>query len=113
MEKIISACGLVCSGCEAYLATKDNDDELRKATSEKWSTMYGADINPEAINCTGCMEEGVKLGHCGECKIRVCVIAKGYQNCAPCDEFPCEIVNMIYKMAPEAKKNIEEIKEKL
>ena len=44
MEKIVAACGLVCSGCFAHKATLKDDDVLRAKTAEFWSTIYGADI---------------------------------------------------------------------
>ena len=55
MEKLISCCGLNCATCEARIATISNSDELRKATAEKWKTLYNApDMSPDMINCTGC-----------------------------------------------------------
>ena len=70
MEKLIACCGLNCATCEARIATVKNDDELRKITAEKWKTLYNApDMSPDMINCTGCREEGVKLGHWSMCQI--------------------------------------------
>ena len=108
MEKLISCCGLNCSECEAQIATMNNDDELRRATVEKWTTLYNAtNLTIEMINCTGCRQEGVKLGHCAECKVRVCVHSKGYETCADCEDLEaCEIVGSIHKFAPDALQNL-------
>jgi len=35
MKKHIAMCGLDCSSCNAFIATKINDDGLRKKTAEE------------------------------------------------------------------------------
>lgn len=108
MEKLISCCGLNCATCDARIATMSNDDELRKATAEKWQTLYNSpDISPSMINCTGCREEGVKLAHAGMCEIRKCVNTKGFGTCAECSDLEtCLLVSPIHKHVPEALLNL-------
>ena len=108
MEKLIACCGLNCDTCDARIATVQNNDELRKATAEKWQKMYNAPSFPvEAINCTGCRMEGVKFSHCNACEIRICVQKKGYETCGDCFEMDsCEIVAMVHKHVPEAITNL-------
>jgi uncharacterized OsmC-like protein len=108
MEKLISCCGLNCAECEARIATLANDDKLRAETAEKWRVQFNAPEMPvEAINCTGCREPGVKLSHCKDCQVRNCVISKGYNTCADCDQLEtCEIVSQIHKFAPSALENL-------
>jgi hypothetical protein len=107
MEKLISCCGLNCAACDARTATINNDDELRKATAEKWRVAFNPDITPEMINCTGCREEGPKFSHCSMCEIRKCVNAKGYKTCGVCDELEtCSIVGGILKAVPDALANL-------
>jgi hypothetical protein len=108
MEKVIACCGLNCAACEARIATINNDDELRKATAEKWKTIYNVpDMSPEMINCTGCREEGVKLGHWSMCQIRVCAASKGFDTCGDCDEMEtCNLISPIHSFSPEAKNNL-------
>ena len=111
MNNLIACCGLNCETCDARIATVANDDDLRSKTAEKWSSQYNSpEILPEMINCTGCREDGVKLGHCTECKIRNCVISKGYQTCADCQEMEkCEILAPIHKFVPEALNNLKSL----
>jgi len=111
MEKIIACCGLDCATCDARIATLKNDDELRKATAEKWKTMYNApDISITAINCTGCREEGMKFSHCGVCEIRNCVKAKGFNTCGDCSEMEtCIIVSGVHKYVPAAVMNLKNL----
>jgi hypothetical protein len=108
MEKLISCCGLNCATCEARIATLANDDELRKATAEKWKVMFNVpDLDYQLINCTGCREEGVKLSHCYECEIRKCAMAKGLETCGQCSDLgECKIVASVHKFAPEALDNL-------
>lgn len=108
MEKIISCCGLNCATCDARIATLKDDDELRKATAEKWRTIYNAPDLPVAlINCTGCREEGVKFQHCLVCEIRNCVSKKNYETCSECQLMDsCSIVAGVHKYVPEAITNL-------
>lgn len=111
MDNLIACCGLNCATCDARIATVTNDDELRKKTAETWKTQYDApDISIEMINCTGCREEGVKIGHCAECEIRNCVQAKGFNTCADCKSLEnCLIVGGIHKFVPDALENLKSL----
>jgi hypothetical protein len=110
MEKLISCCGLNCAVCDARIATINNDDELRKATAEKWRVAFSADINSEMINCTGCRVEGSKFSHCSMCEIRKCVNAKGFNTCGDCSELEtCSIVGGILKAVPDALSNLKSL----
>ena len=111
MEKLIACCGLDCATCDARIATINNNDELRKATAEKWKVGFNApDLAPEMINCTGCREEGVKFSHCSVCEIRNCVKAKGFNTCGDCPELEsCNIVSGVHKFVPEALANLKNL----
>ena len=104
MENIIGYCGLICTECPAYLATLNNDNELRKKTAAKWSEMYKSDIKPENINCAGCTTKGIKFHHCTECEMRLCGIGKGVSNCGWCADYPCLKIKEFLKWVPDAKK---------
>ena len=112
MEKLIACCGLDCAVCDAQIATMNNDDDLRRATVEKWTQQFNATgLTIEMINCTGCRQEGVKLGHCEQCQVRICVRSKGFETCADCPELEtCSIVGMIHHHAPEALLNLKELR---
>lgn len=108
MNQLIACCGINCAECEARIATEKNDDLMRKEVAEKWSAMFGADILPDAINCTGCRTEGVKFGHClYTCEIRKCVHSKGFGTCADCSEIDdCTIVGPLFAAVPDARANL-------
>ncbi len=111
MEKLISCCGLDCTTCDARIATVENNDELRKATADKWRVSFNAQgLSYEMINCTGCREEGVKFSHCEMCEIRNCVKARGFDTCGDCPEMEtCTIVAAVHKYVPEAVKNLRDL----
>jgi len=111
MVKIVAACGLVCSGCFAYKATFKDDDVLRAKTAEFWSTIYGANIKTEDINCAGCLTIGVKFNHCNKCEIRKCCLDKGYENCAHCPDYSCDLLDGLLANIPEARIVLDEVRE--
>ena len=86
-EKMIAYCGLVCTECPAYLATKTNDEKMAKETAEMWTKHYKVDVKVEDVWCDGCLVEGKKCAHCGMCEIRVCGIEKGAKNYGHCDDY--------------------------
>lgn len=111
MNPIIAYCGIECHTCGAYLATINNDDELRKKTAAEWSQMFNVDIKPETVNCSGCTaKEGTHFSHCSVCEIRLCGLSKGVENCAHCAEYSCEKLEKFFAMAPDIKKNLEDIR---
>lgn len=112
-EKMIAYCGIVCSDCDAYIATKKNDNKLRQKEAEKWTKMFNHPLKMEDINCAGCTGTGVRMGYCSICEIRKCGAGKGIINCAYCVSYPCAKLDVIYKNAPEVKKILDTIKEGL
>lgn len=108
MEKLISCCGLNCAECEARIATMADDDKLRAETAEKWMKQFNATgITAAMINCTGCLEPGVKIGHCYDCQIRNCAISKGFRTCAECEKLEnCDLVGQVFKFTPAALENL-------
>jgi len=108
MEKLIACCGLNCATCDARTATINNDDELRKATAEKWKVGFNVpDLPYESINCTGCREEGVKFSYCQMCEIRNCARSRGFETCGDCAELEtCTKIAAIHKQMPEALTNL-------
>jgi len=61
MKYMLGYCGVECSKCTAYIATINNDDELRRRYAAEQSEFFGMEILPEQINCVGCLEDGVHL----------------------------------------------------
>ncbi len=105
---MLGFCGLDCSGCEGFLATQADDDEMRAETAKKWSAMYDTYISAESINCDGCKSEGRKFFYCENlCQIRKCCIEKSLETCAACSSYICDKLQSFIDIAPEAGKALE------
>jgi hypothetical protein len=107
MEMIIAACGLDCAQCGAYIASMKNDNELRKKVAAGWTQAFNFAFTPEMIDCHGCFAtDGVQIGHCAECEMRLCAIKRGNANCGACADYPCKTVSDFHASCPEAAKNL-------
>ena len=86
-------CGLECNTCEAFIATKNNDDELRKKIAEEWTERYKIDppLKLEDINCQGCLsQDGLLYKNCLVCEVRKCGFDKEIKNCKECKDYKCD-----------------------
>ena len=114
MEKMISFCGLACTGCDAFPANQKKmtaDEKIKVA--EMWTQMYGHGhaIKPEDMHCDGCQSNnGTLFNYCSMCEIRKCGIEKHIKNCAYCADYTCEKLNQFFAIAPVAKSTLEEIR---
>jgi hypothetical protein len=111
-KKMIAACGLTCSACPAFIATRKNDDALRQETARKWSEMFKSDIKPEDINCDGCPSGSDRIfNYCRVCGIRACSREKKVETCAACAGYPCQKLSDFLTQAPEAKATLEALRQ--
>ena len=108
MERSIAYCGLDCSRCDAYLATVNNDRDLREKTAALWSRLNRATITADQINCEGCRANGAKTVYCENiCEIRKCALQRGLGSCGACGEMEnCQTVGAVIRNAPSALKNL-------
>jgi hypothetical protein len=108
MTTLIAACGLDCAQCEAYQATQAGDLAALARVAEKWTQEYhAAGLTAANVQCDGCMTAGRKVGHCSECKIRLCAIERGVTTCAACPDYACEQLTAFFQMVPVARENLE------
>jgi len=105
MERMIAFCGLVCTDCAAYQATQADDDAARERVAALWRKEYGAPFKAADINCDGCVSNSTRLvGHCSECDIRACGLARSVANCAHCADYEtCAKLARFFGSVPEAK----------
>ena len=113
MKEMVAYCGLVCSECVTYQATKKNDNKARAKIAEEWSRQYQHTFKPEDINCDGCLPVGKRqIGYCRVCEIRKCGSDRKVLNCGYCVEYPCDKLNNFHAKATQAKTKLESIREK-
>lgn len=84
----IGCCGLDCTKCRAYVATKKGDAAALAATAKLWSSEWEGTYRPEDIPCEGCHSERLHA-FCARCPVRACAGGHGFGNCAACGEYPC------------------------
>lgn len=89
MEPILTRCGYRCDLCLAYAPNVDKHPENRQLLSDGWFRYFGFRLAPETIRCDGCMAEDPDLIDTA-CPVRPCVIERGLDNCAKCEDFVCD-----------------------
>jgi hypothetical protein len=111
-------CGLNCDTCPIFIASANNDDELRQKTVQELSSLYSdylgkTVLTKKDMNCRGClMEQSLFIG-CKDCLIRECCRAKQFSTCASCADYStCEILNGFYSVPfhQQAKDNLDKIR---
>jgi len=114
MDRMVAHCGLVCTECPAYTATKADDAVAIQEVARMWSAEYRTQMNAADVWCDGCLSSGIRLcSHCGECKIRACATSRGVVNCAYCDDYGCDIISGFQAMVPDAKATLDAIRDAL
>ncbi len=99
----LGCCGLNCGSCPVFIATSNNDEEMKQKVADEWSKLYSEYVSNglkmQDINCGGCKsEENVFVG-CLNCPIRRCCGEKRYENCADCEKYEtCDLLNGFYSM---------------
>ena len=89
MDTVMSACGVLCSDCPAYLA-KEKGIAHQKRTADAWLRIYGRSERVEDIACGGCLSPDDQAFHTSRnCKARRCCIARGFSSCAECSAKSC------------------------
>lgn len=111
MGQILGVCGLDCGACPAWIAQETDDDALRAKTAGEWSKQFGVELKPEDINCVGCLKlDGPHIGHCSQCAIRKCGLARNVENRALCDDYPCDTLSPFLDQVPPARANLEALR---
>jgi hypothetical protein len=92
MPGIVACCGFRCDLCLIYRDNLINDPQNRQRFREGVQKYYGDKLTLEECYCDGCLtpdsENPVRIT--ADCAVRPCVIARGLDNCAACEDYPCE-----------------------
>jgi hypothetical protein len=115
MEKMVGYCGLVCTECEAYIATVANDLSALEKMAAQARDEYGVpNATADSVRCMGCLAtDGPQCGYCFECAVRACGIERSVPNCAHCADYACEKLESFWGMASGAKVNLDAIRASL
>jgi hypothetical protein len=112
-ERIIAFCGILCSDCPAFKATLAGDEEALAKQAAEWSSdEYPLEAGD--LLCDGCIYEDKRTAKfCLDCDVRQCALERGVENCAHCDEFPCEKLEKPWALCVDAKTTLEELRQML
>ena len=105
MEPILTRCGYRCDLCLAYKPNIEDNLSNQQKLSDGWYQYFGFRLLPEAICCDGCMAENPELID-KSCPVRPCVMAKGLDNCAGCEQYICERLQERLVVYEEVKKRV-------
>lgn len=114
---MLGYCGLDCESCPIFVATVNNDEQLRQETLEDWSKLYSdylgkACLTLKDMNCKGCRQEDNIFVGCLNCQIRRCCGERKFVTCADCENFEtCDVLNGFYSVPlhRSAKDNLDRI----
>jgi Protein of unknown function (DUF3795) len=85
MAEMMSACGVLCSGCAAYHGKK-KDPEHQKRAAAAWRRIYRLKVTARQMACGGCLAPDEEVFHSSRtCKARNCCRSKGSSSCAACE----------------------------
>ncbi|MFW9897593.1 MAG: DUF3795 domain-containing protein, partial [Candidatus Thorarchaeota archaeon] len=101
-----------CSACPAYVATQKNSYEELKKVANLWSTE-SMSFKPEEIYCDGCKSTERNFSWCSQCPTKKCCEDKEIENCAHCEDYFCDNLNLTFENDPSAKERLDEIRKKL
>lgn len=124
MDDLIGCCGLICSRCQVYEATQNQDEELRAAVyqrqidwghGDRFRELYDQEYLVEDVSCDGCPTQSpYAFWYIENCLMRTCALGKGHPNCAHCSEYPCDILQEFFdKPHVNARETLDEIRSKL
>lgn len=89
MKELLCYCGHDCARCLTYLATINNDEELRKQSQSFYKTEFGMDIPLADIHCLGGHSEDI-FYLCKECPFIKCCKEHSIEMCCDCPKYPCK-----------------------
>lgn len=85
-------CGHDCSRCVTYIATKMNDDGLRKQAQAFYKEALSLDLPLEKFNCEGGRNQRV-FELCRDCPFVKCCKMHNVDSCKDCPQYPCEAIS--------------------
>jgi hypothetical protein len=66
---------------------------------------------PEFDLCGGCRGEAPNEERIGACAIRACVLIRGLSTCAACADYPCELLEELFRVSVTAHQHLEALRE--
>jgi len=103
---LVGACGIFCKNCSFYIATIEDNIDLKKQIAKKIFPDKDPELIYDKIVCYGC-HGPIDTHWSPSCKILDCSREKGYMTCAECASFPCDYSKKFYGSYDHAKYELE------
>ncbi len=119
MNELFAYCGLVCSTCPIYEATREGNKEIqlrkRADIARLCREQYGMNYEAADItDCDGCTTEAGRIfSGCIQCTIRACAKKREVNTCAHCPDYFCQQLEEFFANDPEAKVRLDGIRKKI
>lgn len=113
MTRILAYCGIVCSACPAYLATRSRDPAALARAAEVFRREYGiAGATAENVRCAGCpSDDGPRAGQMPGCPILACARGRSLPHCAACSEYVCGTLARFLRSHPDERATLDALRE--
>jgi hypothetical protein len=99
---MVAYCCLECDKCDVYIATENNDEELRAKVAKEWK------MKAEELYCDGCKSDRTPFN----CEAKKCAVSRNLPTCAHCDDFTsCD--KEIWTKWPQLKEKVEAMRKRL
>jgi hypothetical protein len=108
LKALQGRCGLFCGHCEIYIAYSTNNLTAQKRIARAYSETKGKTIQPVQVKCLGCKGTSSSLWR-SSCQVRLCAEEKGLEFCYQCREFPCDTLQSLFEVNPQARENLRTI----
>ncbi len=107
----LAYCCLDCSACDLFIATRDNNEQLKAEVAKQWEMDKTENFKLEDFKCLGC-KSGKPAYFAAACTVKKCAIQKGFPTCAYCDDLDaCD--KPLWKEFPWIKEKAKDIRTKL
>jgi hypothetical protein len=89
----LAYCGNDCNYCPRYVATQSGDKGRLQELAAVWKKLGWRDdiLRPEEMVCYGCSSV-----HWCRYGVRECALEKRIDNCAECENYPCEKITKTF-----------------
>jgi hypothetical protein len=112
MAILFGCCGNDCSACEAFLATRSNDQQSLESVAANWRREYqNPAFTADNVRCDGCLSQSsVHPAWCGQCPIRACAHQQAVANCAVCPDYGCAKIAGFTARNPQMRANLDALR---
>lgn len=113
-QRMVAYCGIVCTECDAFVATQAGDHDALEQMARQASEQLGISMTAEETECDGCVAvTGRQIPYCSQCAIRACGVDRLVENCAHCGDYPCPRIEAFAKPGSKHRTTLDAVRASL